>query len=219
MRRFILQNNIIRFQERLRAETDPCAIRTLQGLLREAERELVVVEAELYGAHHGPSPKLAGPPLWDAPELATFRKEFHASHQMLMLIDHGPGLRIVDINTRFADVPALKREDIVGKPLFEAFPDNPDNPGDSSVRNLYVSLKRVLDTGRAHAMGVVRYDVRDTDGVWIERWWRPVNAPLFDEHHRLTYVLQRCVEVPPPSAAPAPGSSRTEEAEEVRILT
>jgi len=216
MRRFILQNNIARFRERLALETDPCAVRTLQGLLREAERDLVVMEAELYGAHDGPSPRLVGPPLWDAPEMALFRKEFDAARQMLMVIDHGPGLRIVDINRRFEDVAGVRREDVVDRPLFEAFPDNPDESDGSGVRSLYDSLKIVLETGRPHAMEPVRYDVRDGGGRWIERWWRPVNAPLFDEHRRLAYVLQSCEEIEAPvataGACPASGVGDAEPA-------
>ncbi|MFN3583014.1 PAS domain-containing protein [Phenylobacterium sp.] len=204
MRRFILQHNIARFRERLAVETDPSAQRTLQGLLRDAERELAIAEAELYGAHPGPCPKPAGPSLWDSPELSAFRTEFHASHQMLMLLDHGPGLHIVDINRRFVEVTGVRREDIVGKPLFEAFPDNPDEPDASGVQILYDSLKVVLETSRPHAMDALRYDVRGADGEWVERWWRPVNAPLFDEHRRLAYILQSCEEIKAPATARAP---------------
>jgi PAS domain S-box-containing protein len=208
MRRFILQHNIARFRERLAAETDPCALRTLHGLLRDAERELAVFEAELYGAHDGPTPRLTGPPLWGSPEMAAFRKEFDASRQMLMVLDHGPGLRIVDVNRRFAAVTGAAREDLVDKPLFEAFPDNPEEPDVSGVRDLYDSLKIVLETGRPHAMDSLRYDVRDRNGCWVQRWWRPVNAPLFDEHRRLAYILQSCEEIEPPAATAASAFSQ-----------
>jgi hypothetical protein len=38
-------------------------------------------------------------------------------------------------------------------------------------------------------MAIQRYDIRDPDGQFVERYWQPVNTPIFDESGRLIYLL------------------------------
>ncbi|WP_246208164.1 hypothetical protein [Bradyrhizobium rifense] len=45
-----------------------------------------------------------------------------------MLLDPGPGLQIVDINAAYAKATLIVRESVLGRSLFEVFPDNPDDP-------------------------------------------------------------------------------------------
>jgi hypothetical protein len=44
-------------------------------------------------------------------------------------------------------------------------------------------------------MSVLRYDVRNADGVFVERHWRPVNTPLHNEDGRLIYLMHMVDEV------------------------
>jgi hypothetical protein len=47
-------------------------------------------------------------------------------------------------------------------------------------------------------MAVQRYDIKDVDGNWLERWWRAVNIPIFDAEMRLMYLLQQVERVERP---------------------
>ena len=71
-----------------------------------------------------------------------------------MLLDPGPGLNIVDINTAYAAATFITRSDVVGKSLFEIFPDNPNDALADGVSNLYTSLKIAAQTGQPHAMSI-----------------------------------------------------------------
>ncbi|MDA9408175.1 hypothetical protein XH80_15985 [Bradyrhizobium sp. CCBAU 45384] len=106
-----------------------------------------------------------------------------------MLLDPGPGLRIVDINPAYANATLTDRDSIVGRSLFEVFPDNPDEPLADGVSNLYASLRTVAQTGQPHAMAVQRYDIRDADGTFVERHWQPINSPIRDGDGRLAFLL------------------------------
>ena len=53
-------------------------------------------------------------------------------------------LRIVQVSNAYARATLTRREDILGRGLFEVFPDNPDDPSAEGVRNLHASLQRVL---------------------------------------------------------------------------
>ena len=55
------------------------------------------------------------------------------------------------------------RDDVIGRPLFEVFPDNPDDPATEGVRNLKASLARVRRERRDDAMSVQKYDVQRPD--------------------------------------------------------
>jgi hypothetical protein len=75
-----------------------------------------------------------------------------------MLLDSGPGLTIIDINSAYAAATLIARGDVVGRSLFEVFPDNPNDALADGVSNLCASLKIVADTGQPHAMAIQRYD-------------------------------------------------------------
>lgn len=112
-----------------------------------------------------------------------------------MLLDPGPGLRIVDVNDSYARATMTGREYVNGKPLFEIFPDNPDCASADGVNNLYASLEIAARTGRPHTMPIQRYDVRDPNGHFVERYWSPTNTPLFDEDQHLAYLLHHVEDV------------------------
>jgi PAS domain S-box-containing protein len=91
-----------------------------------------------------------------------------------------------------------KREEVVGRHLFEVFPDNPDDPNADGVRNLRASLESVLKYRKPHTMAVQKYDIRRPDSVgggFEERYWTPVNFPLFDENGVMTHIIHRAEDV------------------------
>lgn len=68
------------------------------------------------------------------------QSEFERSCHPYMLLDPGPGLKIIDINAAYAAATFISRSDVVGKSLFEVFPDNPTDALADGVSNLYASL-------------------------------------------------------------------------------
>jgi PAS domain-containing protein len=112
-----------------------------------------------------------------------------------MLLDPGPGLHIVDINDAYAIATFISRSDVVGKSLFEIFPDNPDDALADGVSNLYSSLRIVAQTGQPHAMAVQRYDIRDPNGAFVERHWQPINSPIRDRDGHLIFLLHHVEDV------------------------
>jgi len=79
--------------------------------------------------------------------------------------------------------------------LFDAFPDNPDDRLADGANNLFVSLSTAVATRRPHVMAIQRYDVRDAAGHFVERYWRPVNTPVFSPSGRLVFLLHRVEDV------------------------
>ncbi|MBL8625621.1 MAG: PAS domain-containing protein [Myxococcales bacterium] len=89
-----------------------------------------------------------------------------------------PDLTIVAANDAYVAVAMATRAQLIGRPLLEAFPDNPDNPHAEGVRNLRASLQRVLASRAVDRMAMQRYDVRGPDGAFVVKHWQPRNIPL-----------------------------------------
>ncbi|WP_225101132.1 PP2C family protein-serine/threonine phosphatase [Streptomyces sp. CoH27] len=108
-----------------------------------------------------------------------------------------PDLVIVDVNRAYLAVTGRTREDLVGRHVFNAFPDNPADPEADGVRNLGASLHRVLATRQADTMALQKYDipVMGRPGVFDERWWSPVNTPVLGPDGQVDYIIHRVEDV------------------------
>lgn len=108
-----------------------------------------------------------------------------------------PELVYADVNEEFVRVAGRSREQLVGKYLFDVFPDNPNDSTATGMRNLEASLYRVLATGERDTMALQRYDIEDPElpGEWQERYWSPVNAPLLGSDGKVVLILHRVEEV------------------------
>ncbi|HEX8883749.1 MAG TPA: ATP-binding protein [Noviherbaspirillum sp.] len=99
---------------------------------------------------------------------------------------------IAAVSNAYLHDTLTKREQILGKPVFDVFPDNPHTPEANSTRNLMASLKRVVSTRSTDTMGIQRYDVPGQDGDGFEvRYWSPVNAPVMSPEGDVLYIIHR----------------------------
>ncbi|MFG2574182.1 PP2C family protein-serine/threonine phosphatase [Streptomyces sp. NPDC048481] len=120
---------------------------------------------------------------------------FQALPGMVALLT--PELVYADVNAEFLRVAGRSREQMVGRHLFEVFPDNPDDGSAKGMRNLEASLRRVLATGERDTMALQRYDVESAErpGEWDERYWSPVNAPVLGPDGSVVLLAHRVEEV------------------------
>lgn len=97
-----------------------------------------------------------------------------------------------DVNEAFLSSMGRTRDQVVGRYLWDAFPDSQDLAV-TGMRKLQASLRWVAATGERDAMTLHRYDVERSDqpGVWEERYWSPVNVPVFGPDGRVALLLHR----------------------------
>ena len=132
------------------------------------------------------------PPQPDVNFWATFES---APDAYLLLAPNAPHFTMVAANAARLRVTMTHREDIVGRGLFEVFPDNPADPSATGVRNLRASLEQVLRTGKPHRMALQKYDIRTPEGEFEERYWDPLNSPVFDDRGTLIHIIHRVEDV------------------------
>jgi PAS domain S-box-containing protein len=95
----------------------------------------------------------------------------------------------------YLEATMTRAEDIVGRNVFAAFPDNPEDPEATGGRNLDASLKRALERGRPDRMPVQKYDIRRPDGQFVERWWAPLNIPVFATDGSVRNIIHQVEDV------------------------
>jgi len=108
------------------------------------------------------------------------------------------GLRIVAVSQAYLRATMTTREQIMGRNLFDVFPDNPDDLKATGVHNLRASLNRALDNRAPDTMPIQKYDIRRPElqgGGFEERYWSPVNYPVLDKDGTITYIIHRVEDV------------------------
>ena len=89
-----------------------------------------------------------------------------------------PELVVADANEAFLRTMGRTREQLLGRNIFDAFPDDPSDPGATGVRNS-IALRRVLVTGEPDALEFQKYEIEVSPGMFAKRYWSGVNAPVF----------------------------------------
>jgi len=128
--------------------------------------------------------------------LPDFRALFEAAPNLYLVLS--PDLIIVAASDAYCRATLTERNRIIGRHLFDVFPDNPDDPAATGVNNLRASLVRVLQFRRPDAMAVQKYDIRrpDSEGGGFEvRFWAPLNAPVLNQAGEVTSIIHRVEDV------------------------
>ena len=130
-----------------------------------------------------------------APKEPDFRMLFEATPGLhLVLKPDAPRFTIVALSNAYARLTSTKREEIVGKGVFEVFPDDPAAPITTAMQDSSASFARVIATRAPDTMPVRRHDIRrppEDGGGFEERWWSAVNSPVLGPDGELAYVLHR----------------------------
>lgn len=116
----------------------------------------------------------------------------HLPNALLLLT---PDFRIVFASNSYLKATLANRDTIVGKNIFEAFPDNPEDDTASGVSDLNASFNKVLETKKPQQMPVQKYDVPRSDGTFEEKYWDVTNTPVLDETGKIKYIIHSVVDV------------------------
>jgi PAS domain-containing protein len=128
--------------------------------------------------------------------LVDIKTVFEATPSLYLIL--APDLKIIAVNDAYCSATMTKRDEIVGRGLFEVFPDNPDDPDATGVNNLRSSLRRALAFRRPDAMAVQKYDIKRPDsegGGFEERYWSPLNSPVLGADGEVTCIIHRVEDV------------------------
>ncbi|WP_165973813.1 EAL domain-containing protein [Paucimonas lemoignei] len=107
-----------------------------------------------------------------------------------------PDFTIVAANEAYLRITQASHNDVIGRNIFDIFPDNQYAPPASGTHNLRTSLLRVMQDKTSNMMPIQRYDItveRDGKKVVEEHYWSPVNSPVFDSNGNISHIFH-CAE-------------------------
>ncbi|NJP48204.1 PP2C family protein-serine/threonine phosphatase [Actinacidiphila epipremni] len=109
-----------------------------------------------------------------------------------------PDLRYLDANDAYLQVAGHSLDDLVGRYVFDVFPDSPQRAHTANGPvNLLASLRHVLRTRERDSLALQRYDVEmpDRPGTFQKRYWSIINTPVLDEDGEVALIAHRVEEV------------------------
>jgi two-component system, cell cycle sensor histidine kinase and response regulator CckA len=130
------------------------------------------------------------------PSSPEYRAVFDSAPGNFLLLD--PALTIVGVTDAYCAATMTVRDQILGRHIFDVFPDNPSDPAATGVRNLRASLDRVLEYRKANRMPLQRYDIRrpaSEGGGFEERYWSPLNCPVLGPDGSLRHIIHAVEDV------------------------
>lgn len=106
-----------------------------------------------------------------------------------------PDFTLAAVSDVFLRSTLTTREMLIGKYLFDVFPENPEENNAHGESNMRTSLQYVLDHKEPHTMAILKYDIPAPDGGYEERYWSPLNHPVLDETNTLRYIIHQVKDV------------------------
>jgi signal transduction histidine kinase len=138
-----------------------------------------------------------------APGFTTRVPDFEAFFEALpapciVVAADDPRYTIVAVNEAYLAATNSVRygaRGLLGRPLFQTFPDPLYDPMAAETANLRISLHRVMRTRAADRMAVQRFETRDASGQAEVRYWSPVNAPVLDDSGAVAFIVHHVEDV------------------------
>ena len=102
-----------------------------------------------------------------------------------------PSFRILAQNNAHALATMTKREEAIGRLLYEVFPDNPNDANAEGLAILRQSLVTVLKTCKPDIVPNLKFAIERQDGSYELRYWRVLNTPILDENGFVRLIINR----------------------------
>src|SRR5690349_19844401 len=113
----------------------------------------------------------------------------------VLLQPNSPQFTILGVTDTYLEIAGKKREELIGRDLFEVFPSNPNDPKDTGETDLRSSLHQVLLHKKKHEIPSQRYDVQNENGSFEERYWYAGNTPILDHDKQVKFIIHSVLEI------------------------
>ena len=123
------------------------------------------------------------------PEALDYKLIFELMPGMCLVLD--TAFNILAQNQEHARATLSIAKNVVGRNLFDAFPDNPYDSNASGVASVRQSLLTVLKTRQTDAMPIIRYDVQPALGGFEMRYWAITNTPVLGDDGFVRWIINR----------------------------
>ena len=114
-----------------------------------------------------------------------------------------PEFVILDVSHGFLDAAGCGIDEVLGRNIVEAFPENPNDPDDTGPRDLQASLECCArEPASPTSISPIRYDVEDRvhPGEFEQRYWAVADMPVCAADGQVSMIVHVAQEVTPPAS-------------------
>ncbi len=114
----------------------------------------------------------------------------------LILLSDAPKFTITAVNTAYLEAGNFKEKDLLGKGIFEVFPENPEGKISNGTESFRNSLNLVIAEKDSHKMPLQKYDLPlGGTSKFKLRYAIVQNIPIKDDNNKLTHIFHSVEEV------------------------
>lgn len=127
----------------------------------------------------------------------NFRLLFEACPHPYLVLRTDPAFTIVAVDDNYLAATGTDRPSVLGRGVFDVFPDNPSDGTATGVSDLRISLERVVREKAQDVMGVQKYDIPSEQGAdtFTVRYWSPVNTPVFGDDGSVVMIIHHVEDI------------------------
>lgn len=124
-----------------------------------------------------------------------FEALFRSAPNAYMVLDKD--LRYVAVNDAYLRSTNLREMDLLGRHVFEVFPNEPEDPANLPLQMLRKSFARVIETRASDHIALLPYRMAEeaSDLSGELRYWSCTHTPLLDGQGEVAFILQHTVDV------------------------
>jgi len=114
----------------------------------------------------------------------------------VLLLPDAPKFTIAAVNNAYLEAVNVKEEDLIGKGIFEVFPENPEDKISNGRENSRNSLNSVIAKKESHKIPLQKYHVVFPGTSEIKVKYANIqNIPIKDKENNITHILQSAEDV------------------------
>ena len=114
------------------------------------------------------------------------------------LVAIAPDYTVLAATNKYLSLVLRTPEELIGKNLLEAFPDNPSDANSKNGSLVRQSIDQSFREKKIIYFDVLRYDIArpEAEGGGFEtRYWEASHTPVFDQNNEVKYIIRRTANV------------------------
>ncbi|MEJ7646211.1 MAG: ATP-binding protein [Chryseolinea sp.] len=113
----------------------------------------------------------------------------------VIVLPDAPTFTLVAASNDFLSLTGLRKEDILHRGLFVCLPQNPNDGISTREQNIKGSFESVIKNKLSHELPSQRYDIRDSHGNFLLRYWKYKSFPLLDINGDVAYIVHNATNI------------------------
>ncbi|GAB2791205.1 hypothetical protein GCM10027275_40190 [Rhabdobacter roseus] len=124
----------------------------------------------------------------------NFLAVFEKSAASLVIKADPPRFTMLAVSDQYLKMTACKREDLIGKGVFEVFTDNETDP--SGALSAFRAFMEVIETRQQVDLPIYKYEIISPASGKLEPfYWSNCNVPILGEDGQVAYILNTTTDI------------------------